>query len=130
MDNDNYYVDREKEFQIEKLANENELLREKLQEKNEKINRLEKELFYSIQKNNQLDLNKVGKAKSKGESNEKIYKKCQKCGVVLISPKPGRKYCARHVNLSINSDNRPNEHVGYKHVKIYQGGSPGSGKKR
>lgn len=130
MENDNYYVDREKEFQIEKLANENEQLREKLKEKNEKINRLERELFYSIQKNNQRDLKKVEKAKSRGELNEKIYKKCQKCGVVLISPKLGRKFCTRHANLSINLDNRPGEYRGYKHVKIYQGGSPGSGKKR
>ncbi|WP_348826916.1 hypothetical protein [Halomonas sp. RT37] len=144
MEHDNYCVDREKDFQIEKLANENERLREKLQEKNEEIKKLERELLLSIRKKNNQDglkkvgqktvaddhLKKIGMGEDGGRVNQKIYKKCQRCGVVLVSPKPGQKYCIRHENLSMKLDDRSRGSGKYKHIKVYQGGSPGGGKKR
>jgi len=145
MEGDNYHTDREKDFQIERLANENERLKEKIQEKDEKIRRLENDLISTIhQKINRDELKKIvqeagierkennNRMISKGSvgKKKKTYKTCQKCGVGLVSPKPGQKFCIRHEKLRFKAGKKSGKPSGYKHIKVFQGGSPGGGKKR
>lgn len=126
----------EEQHQIEKLANENARLLDHLDEKNKIIKELEntlKEMEFDINELRKIKENKSYQEKDNKikETKKKIYQNCQKCGVRLTNPEPGKKLCYRHQKTENEKARKQRGWLStYSHISVYQGGSPGGGKKR
>ncbi|MGP9507994.1 MULTISPECIES: hypothetical protein [Halomonas] len=129
----------EEQYQIERLANENAALKDQVDEQNEKIRQLEEKLGKAqnsvgsrekAKKNNTQRLKKIPSGQQR-DIDKKTYKDCQRCGVLLSQPKPGQKLCIRHQKIENEKAKKQRSWLGrYSNITVYQGGSPGGGKKR
>ncbi|MGS2742593.1 hypothetical protein ACU6TU_03220 [Halomonas sp. LS-001] len=127
----------EEQYQIEKLANENAKLRDEIDERDKRIEQLEQLLVKGERVKNaakKLKKNSVKSTKNisaKKQPPLKTYQNCQRCGVRLSEPKPGKKFCGRHQKIeSEEAKSQRGWLSNYSKITIYQGGQPGGGRKR
>lgn len=142
------YLDEEKDFQLERLLNENEALREKIEEQKNFVKRLEEEVSRHINEKKEIKsmLDSLSEKREpvgvrskvvsrtskqlKGKNKSKVEKNCLRCSVKISSPEIGKKFCKKCSALLSKEGRDLLQSTSYQKVSFVTGGSPGGGKKK